>query len=272
MSKLNTDSKPIIVHGHRGSRGTTPENIISSFAEAYDCGCEFIEFDVHLSKDDCPVVFHDDEISGKLCRDSSGSPVSQPIALRSLTLKEIQSFEIGTLLLPTFPEQRSAPGGRIPSLQQLIEWKISSAPRMNLNLEIKRETVITPLVPSPDLLAQSVIKMLEKYKLVEKTLVQSFDLDVVSAVRRLNSQVKLSCLFEKEFDFASEVLNRKAQVAAIHFPLINNAVAASCIEAGVEVLPWTVNEAEEWRRLINLGIRSIITDYPKKLKNYLLGS
>jgi glycerophosphoryl diester phosphodiesterase len=272
VSKLNTDSKPILVHGHRGSRGTSPENIITSFAEAYAVGCEFIEFDVHLSKDDCPIVFHDDEISGKLCRDFSGKPVDRPIPIRSLTLKEIQSFEIGTLLLPNFPEQKPMPGGRIPTLEELIQWKLSSAPKMSLNLEIKREDVITPIVPSPELLARSVMPLLEKYNLVASTLVQSFDHEVVSQVRRINSQVKLSCLFEKEADFASEVLKHKAQVAAIHYSLINQGVVANCFGTGVEVLPWTANDAEEWRRLINLGVRSIITDYPKKLKNYLMGS
>ena len=42
--------KKIEVHGHRGSRGTHPENILPSFREAYDSGADFFELEAHLSR------------------------------------------------------------------------------------------------------------------------------------------------------------------------------------------------------------------------------
>jgi glycerophosphoryl diester phosphodiesterase len=261
-------SKKIIVHGHRGSRGTLPENVIPSFAEARDVGCGFIEFDIHLSKDGVPVVFHDIDLTAKLCMDAHGQVVKTPIALYELTLQEIKSYDVGSIKLPNFPEQVTLPAPtRIPTLEEVMQWKIATAPHMNLNIEIKREEIVTVKTSSPEALASAVMKLLEKYDLVASSLVQSFDFSVVRAVRKLDSRVKLSCLFEKGADFARVAVENGAQVAALNYPLINAENVRACHAAGLEVLPWTVNEQKEWDRLVGLGITSIITDYPRKFIN-----
>jgi glycerophosphoryl diester phosphodiesterase len=263
----------VVVHGHRGSRGTHPENIIPSFAEARDVGCEFVELDVHLTRDDRVVVFHDPEISGKLCRDASGKPVTSPIAINELTLAEIKTYEVGSQLLPGFPEQKATPGWRIPTLDELIEWKQREAPQMGLNIEIKRVATATGRLRSVEDIAAAVASVLRKDYFIEthlnSTLVQSFDHEVVSAVRKLMPLVRLSCLFEEKADFAKVANAHQAQVAAVHYPLLDAENVRHCHDMGIEVLPWTANDAVEWTRLIGLGVRSIITDYPRNLKEFL---
>lgn len=39
------------------------ENTIRSFREAVALGCNFIEFDVQVTADNVPVIFHDDHVS-----------------------------------------------------------------------------------------------------------------------------------------------------------------------------------------------------------------
>lgn len=180
----------IIIHGHRGSRGTHPENTIPSFQEARDVGASFVELDVHLSKDGHVVVFHDFEISGKLCRDSSGNPVQGKIPLGELTLAQIKSFECGSAKLPNFPSQQSCPGAQIPTLEELIQWKLKQAPKMELNVEIKREPESKPYRPSAELLAEKVVSLLSQYGLMSSTLIQSFDFEVVRAVRKLDDKLE----------------------------------------------------------------------------------
>ncbi len=259
---------PIVIHGHRGSRGTHPENTIPSFREARDVGAAFVELDVHLSKDGHVVVFHDFEISGKLCRDSSGEPVKGKIPLGELTLAQIQSYECGSTRLGAFPFQQACPGERIPTLEEVIQWKLKEAPQMRLNVEIKRESESKPHRPSAELLAENVVSLLRKYELTGTSLVQSFDFDVVRAVRKLDSKLRLSCLFEEEADFARITVENDAQVVAPFHRLLNEANAEACLEAGLEILPWTVNEPDDWERLIDLGARSLITDYPRKLGEF----
>ena len=267
----------VVVHGHRGSRGTHPENIIPSFAEARDVGCEFVELDVHLTKDDHVVVYHDPEISGKLCRDSAGKPVETPIAISELTLAQIKTYEVGSQLLTDFPEQKATPGCRIQTLEELIDWKLKDAPQMGLNIEIKRVKVSSGRTRSVEDLASAVASVLRKDYFIENhmgsTLVQSFDHDVVAAVRKLMPHVRLSCLFDQEVgkkaDFAKIATAHHAQVAAVHYSLLDAENVKHCHDLGLEVLPWTANDPAEWTRLIGLGVQSIITDYPRKLKEFL---
>jgi glycerophosphoryl diester phosphodiesterase len=258
----------IIIHGHRGSRGTHPENTLPSFEEARDAGAAFIELDVHLSKDGHAVVFHDFEISGKLCRDASGNPIADKIPVRELTLAELKSYDCGTNLLSAFPDQRACPGAKIPTLEEVIQWKLAQAPRLALNIEIKREKVAHAYRPAPELLAQGVIELLHRYELTRESLVQSFDFSVVRAARKLDSSVRLSCLFEEKADFAKMAMECDAQVAAPFHRLLDEENVARCQDAGLEVLPWTVNQPADWERLIGLGVTSIITDYPRKLVEF----
>ena len=53
------------VHGHRGTRGTRPENTMPAFQEAARLGVDFLELDVHLTKDDIPLISHDPHILQK---------------------------------------------------------------------------------------------------------------------------------------------------------------------------------------------------------------
>jgi glycerophosphoryl diester phosphodiesterase len=260
----------IIVHGHRGSRGTHPENTLPSFQEARDSGAAFVELDVHLSKDGHVVVFHDFEISGKLCRDAFGKPVQGKIPLSELTLEQIQSFECGSAKLSAFPSQQPCPGVKIPTLEEVIQWKLNEAPKLNLNIEIKRQTEPVPYRPSAEALAEGVVSLLHRYGIAKTSLVQSFDHSVVRAARRLDAKLRLSCLFEEEADFARITVENDAQVVAPFYRLLNADTVDSCLEAGLEILPWTVNDSDEWERLIDLGVRSLITDYPRKLSEFVI--
>ena len=56
--------------GHRGARGLMPENTIEGFEYTLDLGVMALEFDVLLSKDNVPVITHDNYLSGAVTRDN----------------------------------------------------------------------------------------------------------------------------------------------------------------------------------------------------------
>ena len=259
----------IVVHGHRGSRGTHPENTIPSFEEARDSGAGAIELDVHLSADDHPVVFHDAVISSKLCTDPRGNPVEVPRALREMSFLEIQRYECGGIAQPQFSEQKPITGVRIPTLEQVLEWKVQKAPKLFLNIEIKYESTRPDLLPTPEMIAGRVIILLRKYQLVQTSLVQSFDFRVVKAARKMEPLLKLSCLFEHDADFGSVAFETGAQVAATDYKLLTPEKIQACKHKGIEVLPWTVNDPADWKKLIDWGVDGIITDYPRKLVRFI---
>jgi glycerophosphoryl diester phosphodiesterase len=99
------------LQGHRGARGLKPENTLPSFEVALDLGVSSIETDVHLTRDDVPVLFHDPTISAGLCRTIPGKspppPDTNP-AIRSLTLTELRGYRADQNPAPErFPNQDS---------------------------------------------------------------------------------------------------------------------------------------------------------------------
>src|SRR6266436_1601144 len=71
------------VQGHRGARGLLPENTLPSFEIALDVGVTSIETDVHLSKDDVAVLFHD-------------AHIGKDTLVRSLTLEQLRAHHVGS--------------------------------------------------------------------------------------------------------------------------------------------------------------------------------
>jgi glycerophosphoryl diester phosphodiesterase len=211
---------------------------------------------VHLSKDKQLIVFHDTKISSRLCRDQHGQKVQTPVPVNSLTVAELKTYDCGRV------------DAKILTLEELIQWKLSAAPKMRLNVEIKHEVSEDLREASAAELAEAVLKLLAQYHLKSESLVQSFDFTVVRALRALDPHIRLSCLFEHDADFAKEAVVNQAQVAAVHYKLLNAENVRKCQDAGLEVLPWTVNEESEWQRMSDIGVRAIITDFPKRLKEF----
>src|SRR5438445_853357 len=83
------------LQGHRGARGLRPENTLPSFEAAFDAGVTSVETDVRLTRDGVPVLFHDEAVSGALCRLARGKrapdPSSRPL-VSSLTRVQLQSY------------------------------------------------------------------------------------------------------------------------------------------------------------------------------------
>lgn len=260
----------IEIHGHRGSRGTHPENTFPAFAEARDAGADFIELDVHLSADGQVVVFHDDSVGGRLCTDEAGRPLKTHTPLREITLEALRKLECGRLPQPRFPGQRLEAGLRIPTLLEVLTWMAAQASSPKLNLEIKRG----PHVPwdEAERLTDLSLELLNRFGVIKGALVQSFEHRIVERARSREPGVRLSCLFEKSEDFPVRTLACGAQVAAIDYRLLTEADVLHCRERGVAVLPWTVNDPADWERLILWGVVGIITDYPRLLKQFLTRS
>lgn len=97
------------LQGHRGARGLKPENTLPAFEAALDAGATTVETDVHLTRDGVPVLFHDAQVSERLCRLIPGraapDPASRPL-ISSLTRAELDGYRADRNPDPArFPEQ-----------------------------------------------------------------------------------------------------------------------------------------------------------------------
>lgn len=103
-------------YAHRGlhENGTArPENSLPAIREAADAGFG-IEFDIQVTKDGIPVVFHD-FLLWRMCRVKG--------RVCDYTLKELRKFRLLDCgeRIPTFEEALGAVGGRVPLI---IEMKV----------------------------------------------------------------------------------------------------------------------------------------------------
>lgn len=259
MLRVRKEGK-ISIHGHRGSRGTLPENCLPSFEEAWKAKADFFELDVHLSKDDVPIVFHDPVITRRVCVDAE-----KPVTVRSLPAAAIVGFDCGSVPQPNFPKQKLLPGTKISTLESVLKWVASEATGIGVNIEIKLEAVRPEELPSPEGISRRVLEVVDKYHLEDRVILQSFDFRPLGEIRRLKPDMAMSCLFERATDFVAEAKKVGANIIGPFFQLLDASIVKKAHAAGIEVLPWTVNEPADWRKVLDLGVDGIITDYPRTL-------
>ncbi|HEU5394401.1 MAG TPA: glycerophosphodiester phosphodiesterase family protein, partial [Candidatus Methylomirabilis sp.] len=60
--------RPFDVQGHRGARGLVPENSLPAFERALQLGVDTLELDLHFTRDQQVVVFHDPTLTAGKCR------------------------------------------------------------------------------------------------------------------------------------------------------------------------------------------------------------
>ncbi len=221
------------VHGHRGARAVLPENTIPAFEYAIQVGAEAVEMDVAVSSDNVLVISHDPHIN-------SG------IAIRQLTLAEL----------------------KLPTLDQVL--RLSAGNQVHFNIEIKSFPDRPELTPPPDIFAAMALEVIRKHRLESRCMVQSFDFRILREMRRLAPEIRLAALWEgpaRPFvDIAHEAL---AGIVAPEFTLVTPEQVRAAHAAKLEVIPWTANTPEDWRKLIDDGVDAIITDDPAALIRYL---
>src|SRR5258708_7642232 len=108
------------VIGHRGAMGECPENTFVSFERALELGADWIERDVHLTRDGALAVIHDELVD----RTTDGHGF-----VKDHTLAELKRLDAGAWFGPEHA------GQRIPSLDEVLVWAHERNPV--LNLEIK---------------------------------------------------------------------------------------------------------------------------------------
>ncbi len=189
------------LHGHRGMRGLMPENTLPGFAAAFAAGVQIIELDVLVTQDDIPVVLHDPMLAKARTRDAAGQWLqedSPPII--SLSYEQLTRYDVGSRDLratdgESWPEQARLDGVRVPKLADIC--KLANQPGHRdcwLNIEIKSNPLASHLTAPPGHLARLVTAEIRAAGLTGRTLVQSFDWRVITAMQEAAPEIARSCL------------------------------------------------------------------------------
>lgn len=257
----------ILVHGHRGARAKMPENTLPAFEYAIAAGADVLELDLAVTKDNVLVVSHDPVLHAPMCK----GPVEQAV-IRTLTLAQVREWDCGAAQKnPQFADQKQIPGTRMPTLDEVLD--LGRHGKFEFNIETKMIKGKPEYTPVPEEFAALLVKAIEKHRMVDRCIIQSFDFRTLVAARKLNSKIRLAALYEggpKDYvTLSKEAAN--AEIVSPIYPNVTKEKVAAAHKAGLQVVPWTANQPSDWDRLIAAEVDAIITDDPAALVAYLRG-
>lgn len=215
---------------HRGASRSAPENTLSSFEHGLELGAQWLELDVHLSKDGQLMVIHDPSVD----RTTSGHG-----RVNDLTRQEIQLLNIGT-------------DERVPALDEVLD-RFSG--RASFNIEIKDEA-------TTDLLGQMLKERLDNKTLrPEDVLVSSFLHPTLVRIKEIDRRINTAPLIgHAPADGGNFAVSMDAYSVNIRADFLTETFTKAAHENGLKVYVWTVNDPEGMRRAVRLGADGIITD------------
>lgn len=238
------------VIGHRGAAGYAPENTIEGIHAAADMGVEWVELDVKLTRDQVPIIFHDDTL--ERITGVSGNVADMDYAI-------IRELDAGSWYGDSFI------GAKIPTLEEAVDALIER--KLGLNLEIKpcpgreRETAEVAL----DVLSQI-------WDDHDKLLLSSFQHVSLEAALEVAYDWKRGFLLPEEWPENWIELAEYLEVSTIN--LNGNEVSREqvedALELGLPILAYTVNDPMRARELQNWGVDCFFSDTPDVILENIL--
>ncbi|MFM6948409.1 MAG: glycerophosphodiester phosphodiesterase family protein [Aquirufa sp.] len=267
------------IQGHRGCRGLYPENTIVAFEHALDLGIQVLEMDVCISKDGQVVVSHEPYMNALYASFPDGSLVTkeqqEKLNLYQMTYDEIKQFDVGKRGNALFPEQQKIACFK-PLLSDVLKmaeaFRKKTGKAIYYNIEIKSDEkeygISQP--KSVEEFSQRVHEVMQNQVDSKFLILQSFDFNVLKFWHQKiqNGQyapVKLSALVSrkspentlKDLGFAPDIYSSS-------YTALDASAVDFCHANNIQVIPWTVNEPEEMKKLIQLKVDGFITDYPNR--------
>jgi glycerophosphoryl diester phosphodiesterase len=236
---MSGNAAPLVI-AHRGASGTRPENTLSAYELAIEQGADMIEIDLHRTRDGETVVVHDSNLAGLGGRGE----------IAVATAAEVRSLDAGQ-------------GERVPTLDEVLD---AFGARIPFNLELKRGRRGL----YADLVAVTLDAVLER-GLLDRTLFSSFEDPILAELRGRSRDARLALLvsprtahqsFERALAVGAEAINPWRSQAT-------RAFVDSARAAGLRVNVYTVDAEAEMRRLLEIGVNGIFTNYPDRLRDQI---
>jgi glycerophosphoryl diester phosphodiesterase len=270
------------LQGHRGARGLRPENSIPAFMLALDSGVTTVELDLAVTKDKQIIVSHEPWMSSMICLQPDGSSIKEKdekkFNIYQMTYEQVRMFDCGSKGNVKFPEQVKLQVSK-PLLVDVIvaiedHIKSFSQYEVDYNIEIKT----TPegdnkFHPAPEEFSEMVFNLIDQYLPLERIVIQSFDFRVLKYWHGKHPEVRLAALVENTKSVSDNLdeLGFNPSIYSPYFELLNKEKVKSLQQRKIRVIPWTVNEISDMKKIREMGVDGFITDYPNRAAQLGLG-
>lgn len=299
--KKNTRPKnhPIVFYnaGHRGARGLMPENTIPAMEKGMEVGANTLETDLQVTKDGKIVLNHDCTFNPYYVTTQDGTdipeipdgkrannsyipvPYQDEYAIYKLNYDYIRKFIAGEKFYAAFPEQQRVKT-YMPLFTEMID-SVEAFTKKNHYLpvyympEIKSDPkYYGKFQPNAEDFVSILMNTLKPYlpKIGERLIIQCADMEPLRILHRDYPAIQLALLPRKKGlpigDWIKE-LGFKPDFFLPRYSYVTSELLKSCHSLQIKVIPWTPDDSKEMRKLVNMGVDGIITNYPNRLTNIL---
>ena len=281
--------------GHRGARGLAPENTLAGFSKALELGVTTLELDTGVTRDGVVVVHHDPYLNPNIAKDPKGNWVQdKSLILNGMNYQDVARFNVGALkpgskYAERFSRQNSEQFQAIPRLSDLFDLVTRSG---NKVVQFNIETKINPQTPdatvTPDVFVEALLTVIDKHGMSDRVTIQSFDWRTLQLVQKQAPDIPTVYLTAQQkwldniaigqagtsgwtagFDVDDHagsipkmVKSAGGRVWSPFYREVTPELVKEAHQEGLKVIPWTVNDSDDFTRLIKMGVDGIITDYP----------
>lgn len=254
-------------------------------ALAQRLGLTGVEFDIGMTADGIAVVHHDPRPNPDIVRDATGhyAGADAPF-IRDLTFQQLAAYDVGRLRAGSdyaarFVEQIPIEGARIPALAEAL----ALCGPLDLFIEIKTYPDHLEATLEPKELVAAVARALGEAGRIGKAVLFAFDWRVLEEAALREPALRRCCLTAPETvkrpdlwfgqtrleAFGGSLPRAVASTGAVAWaPFHETLDEAGFTEArqlGLAVFTWTVNNATDIHRMIDLGVDGIISDRPDRV-------
>lgn len=222
------------------------ENSLSSFRRASAEGFQYVETDVHATSDGVLVVHHDASLDRTT--DAHGAIAAQPWSV----------------------VKRAKICGREPVVR--LEDVLEELPEIRFNVDVKSDAAVLPF-----------LRVVERTGAYERVAAAAFSDNRLARIRRLAGPKLLTSMGPRSvavlwanglapwlrLGFLCRGAMAQVPVRQAGLTVVDRQFLRTAARAGVEVHAWTIDDAAEMRRLLELGVHGVVTDRPDLLRQVL---
>ena len=213
---------------HRGASGVFPENTMTAFRKAVEFGADVVELDVRVSRDNIPIVFHDESLNRLTGKTGF---------VREYTFDELRRFDVR--------------GERIPKLSEALKYLVD---HVCVFIEIKEDAALP-----------HVLDIIVENDYFDKVAVTSFNKSHLEYIRRSVSSLVTGLIYIKPTDGIVAAKKIGAKMVLPFYRLATEKSIAFAHRLGLKVVAWVINDFSTAIEYLERGVDGIATDYPEQI-------
>jgi glycerophosphoryl diester phosphodiesterase len=279
------------LQAHAGGRGQATGESLRAFTKSLELGVSTLELDINITKDHQPLVWHDPIIKPQQCSATGPAVAGDPSypyvgkLIHDLTLTQIRTLDCGKPD-PQFPDAEVVRGNKIAVLPEVFALADAYHADVRYDIETKVQANQPTTSAEPQEFVDVILAAVRAAGRLDRVEIQSFDWRTLPLVHQAEPSIPLAALWAKDTWVPGSPWLAGVDPAVVGDPvvgatmvgatmvlpeyvLVDRAMVDHAHSLGLSIIPWTVDNADDMRAQIALGVDGLITNYPARLRTVM---